>query len=101
MDFAMQSLSMTSGAFALPKIVGSVMKARLGRVVLAETEAAGVEPRTRGWRLRRGCGATFEVYDTQGAYLGLLVAPSNSAAAEFAGGTIYLDRTHLILTRRS
>ena len=92
----MQSLSLTSGAFAVPSIARCGTRGRAGLMVRVETVSGG-EPGTR-WRLRRGCGATFEVYDSRGVYLGQLVAPSEPAA-EPGGDTVYLDRAHLSVLR--
>jgi len=93
----MQTLSLTSGASAVPSIAGYGTRAWPGLVVRVET-VGWRQPGTR-WRLRRGCGSTFEVYDSRGAYLGQLVAPSEPQAPEFGGDTVYLDRTHLSVLR--
>jgi len=92
----MQSLSLTSGAFAVPLIDRCAARLRPGWLVPIEA-IDQVEPTAR-WRLRRGCGGTFEVYDGRGAYLGQLVAPLRSAP-ESGGDTVYLDRTHLSVLR--
>ncbi len=91
----MASLSSTAGAFAVSRIARYGTSGRSGRLVPAETAAGTIGTSGNDWRLQRGCGATFEVYDQCGAYLGQLVAPSHPGAPEFGGDTVYLDRTHL------
>lgn len=82
----MYSSSMTSGAFAVP--IGARFRtgARAGRPWWT---TAG------DWRLRRGCGATFEVYGARGEFLGQMLAPCHPTDPQFQGETVYLDRTHL------
>lgn len=94
----MQSLSYTSGAFVATPMTRCGARARPGLVVPAETVTVEAQSGTRSWRLRRGCGMTFEVYDARGAYIGQLVAPS-TPAAPFGGDTVYLDRAHLAVLR--
>lgn len=87
----MYSSSLTSGAFAVPSGARFRTGARAGRTV----RATGTRSTVADWRLRRGCGATFEVYGARGEFLGQMLAPCHPAEPQFQGETVYLDRTHL------
>jgi len=84
----MHDLRCGFGSFATARVAVPLL-ARGTRDPGAARESAGARPL---WRLRRGCGATYDVYNDEGVYLGQIVAPRDVLASGFGGGTVFLNR---------